>query len=632
MTLKGFISISFALLACVLEAQHAKPDTIMSLDTVNISAERYSAYSSGQKLISINAEVLSEDQSNNIGDILNEHTSVYVRSYGGGSISSMSFRGTSSNQSSIFWNGINIRMPSLGSSDLSLIPAPFFENASIVFGGSSIRYGSGTIGGAVFLDNKASFDGKTNAAANFRTGSFGYMGTSLQASSSGEKIYVKLAFTASEARNDYLYKNIRGEEKRLDNAKVSSIGLNIHAAAKLGPRNQLDLFFWYQEALREIPPTLSMSASDSYQSDRAGRSSIQWKRFFDHGALYVKTAWFSEYENFTDPSIALQSSIKTNTYFIETEYRHQLFKNASMDAGISFTVEMADIDAYGGIQNRDWIALFVNYKQYLPKIRWNFVAGARQEISGKTLSPFTPSIGIEGPIAAFLSQKLSVSRNYRLPSMNELYWQPGGKPDIKPESSWNAEFSLLAGLLEKQNTGLHFVATAYSSYVSDWILWLPKENFWTADNIKNVWARGVELSGDYEIGNQERSLQFGLSYTFSRSTNESSDVNGDSEGKQLIYTPLHNASARLKLAVQSWKLIFISNYSGMSYTTSDNLTSLPGYYLADIALHKKFKTRHIDIGLVARINNLFNKEYEVVAYRPMPGTNFNFSLTLNFNN
>ena len=280
-----------------------------------------------------------------------------------------------------------------------------------------------------------------------------------------------------------------------------------------------------------------------------------------------------------------------------------------------------------------WFAGFINYKQHFPRINWNLVAGARQEVSNQTLSPFTPSLGLEGPIFKYLSHKISISRNYRLPTMNELYWQPGGNPDIQAENSWNAEFSLITDLLQnKKDFELNFTATAFSSLVDDWILWLPQGNLWHADNIQKVWARGIELEAGFHAGDMTKYADFRMSYTYSKSTSEGNDTPGDIKGNQLIYTPLHNASSKMGLGYNKWVFMLYGNYTGESYVTSDNQSTLPGFFVSDVSLKKEFTSKLIAIGLTARLNNIFDTEYQVVAYRPMPGRNFQLSVSLTFKN
>lgn len=622
----------FSLVAvCRAFAQDTSIDTIMQLDTLNISAERYEAFSTGQNITRIELGNMHANSTDRLSNTIRENTSVYIRSYGPGSVSSMSIRGTSSSQSGIFWNGINIRMPSLGSTDLSLIPSTFFNNATIVYGGSSVRYGSGLIGGAVFLNSIPDFGKNTMASIGMLAGSFGNVGTSAQFVQSGEKYYINTVINGTKAENNFDYYNDRNEERKMENAASNQLGLHSHMAIKLWARNQLDLFIWYQEAGREIPPTASMAVSQAYQSDRVIRTSLQWRTLFSKGVLKVKTAWFNEYENYTDPLSGLSSKINTNTLFAESEYRRQLFRHANMIAGLSYTGEFADIEAYGNNKDRMGLAMFVHYRHYIPGIKWTFFAGARQELNENTLAPFTPSLGMEGPVIGIMSNKFSISRNYRLPTLNELYWQPGGNPDIKPEESWNAEMSLLFDFLKSTRTAsFDLTLTGYMSYVDNWILWKPFNNYWKAENIQEVWARGVEtnLSFDHRFGKSRMLAR--LSYTYSRSSSEADDNQPGTKGKQILYTPLHNAGGKLAAEVETWQMALMGNYTGSSYTTSDNSEELPAFFLTDISLQKQFLTKYIEYGLALRVNNVFDVDYQLVAYRPMPGRNYQLTLQLTF--
>lgn len=633
MNKKGQIFCFFAMLAVNLAAQEARIDTVMQLNTVSVRAERYEAFSAGQKLNRLNAERISYEPGSDLGQALRKQSSVYIRSYGQSGVSSMSFRGTSSAQSGVFWNGINIRMPSLGSTDLSLVPAGLFNNASIVYGGNSIRYGSGTIGGAVFLNNVARFERYEEAGIGLSAGSFGSIGSQLSVSKATGRWYLKLDLINKAAENDFDYKDERDRNKKMNNARVDALGMNAHAAFRLGSANQMDVYLWYQEAIREIPPSLTMNTSEAYQSDRALRTSVQWKSFFRKGVLHLKSAWFSEYENYTDPLIGLSSEINTGSIFFEGEYRHQLGRNSKLNTGFSFTSEHADIEAYGENKDRQGLAVFANFRQTIPALNWILMAGARQEVNENILAPFTPSLGLEGSITAYLSHKISLSRNYRLPTMNELYWQPGGNPDIRPEESWNAEFSLIWNVFRnKKPVVLRITGTAFHSMVDNWILWQPVNIYWEAENIQKVWARGIESRLQARYSFSRLKLEMDASYTYSRSTNEANTGQEEIKGKQIIYTPLHNAAGNLAAAYNRWSVGLQCNYSGLSYLTSDNEEELPAALLFDLRLTKEFEFKAMKAGLSLAAKNLFDKDYQLVAYRPMPGRNFLLTLKLTYKN
>ena len=607
-------------------------DTIMTLDTVSIASERYVVFSVGQKALELEPGNDIRGRALHLGNLLSENSSVYVRSYGQSSITSLSIRGTSSAQSGIFWNGINIRMPSLGTSDLSLMPAYLFNGATLVYGGSSIRYGSGTIGGAVFLGNRPDFSGYSQAGINLYGGSYGELGTAAEAVVSRKKAYLRLAVVGQQARNDFPYKDSRGERRLMQNAAYGGLGLSAHGALMISQRSRLELFLWYQEALRELPPTTSMERSEAYQSDRAFRSSLQWKSVLKSGVVNVKTAWFTEYENFTDPAISLQSGIETDTWYAEAEYVHHFRSATTLEGGVSMQAELADVDAYLETANRQLYSGFMNLRQHIMPLGWDLLAGIRQELSREANSPFTPALGLEGPVTKWLGLKLNISRNYRLPTLNEMYWMPGGNENLKPEQSWNAEITATGSFMQgSPDRSLEFSGSIFSSLVDDWIMWRPAGSLWYAANIQKVWARGAELDAGFRIGGQQKFARLSASYTYSLSTNESDSLGSAPKGKQIIYTPLHRASGRAVLASQGWELYFSGNFTGLTFTSSDNERSLPGFFTSDIALGKAFSAGKGQIRISFRVNNIFDTEYQVVAYRPMPGRTYHlsFSLTLN---
>ncbi|MCZ6521200.1 MAG: hypothetical protein O6848_06880, partial [Bacteroidetes bacterium] len=59
-------------------------------------------------------------------------------------------------------------------------------------------------------------------------------------------------------------------------------------------------------------------------------------------------------------------------------------------------------------------------------------------------------------------------------------------------------------------------------------------------------------------------------------------------------------------------------------------SSLPSYQTGKINLAKNFHLRKIRAHLHAQIDNLWDENYQVIAFRPMPGRNYQIGLTLEF--
>jgi len=107
-----------------------------------------------------------------IGELLSSFTPVYVKSYGKGSISTVSFRGTGASHTKVIWEGFNINSPMLGQTDFSTIPVSLFDKIELQYGGSSLTEVSGALGGSVNLKTKSGFEDNGILSMTQSVGSF----------------------------------------------------------------------------------------------------------------------------------------------------------------------------------------------------------------------------------------------------------------------------------------------------------------------------------------------------------------------------------------------------------------------------------------------------------------------------
>jgi iron complex outermembrane receptor protein len=88
-------------------------------------------------------------------------------------------------------------------------------------------------------------------------------------------------------------------------------------------------------------------------------------------------------------------------------------------------------------------------------------------------------------------------------------------------------------------------------------------------------------------------------------------------------------NGRLQLNYQEkWQLAFWQNYTDSVFLLADNSSSLPAYALGNLSLAKTFHWSKINATAIFKINNIWDKDYEVVVNRPMPGQNFEFNIQI----
>lgn len=69
---------------------------------------------------------------------------------------------------------------------------------------------------------------------------------------------------------------------------------------------------------------------------------------------------------------------------------------------------------------------------------------------------------------------------------------------------------------------------------------------------------------------------------------------------------------------------------GMRYITSDNSQSLPAFTTGDLRLGKDFGKKLKGLSLYIAAENLWNAEYQNIAWRPMPGRSFSGGVRFEF--
>jgi iron complex outermembrane receptor protein len=620
---KAVLVIILLIESLLVSAQDMAPDTILYLDDVTIYSSRINRFAKGLAVQTPDSLARSEYPGASLAELISGFTTAYIRNYGQGTLSTLSFRGTSANHTSLLWNGIRVSPPNIGYLDLSLVQQSYFNNISILYGGVSPMFGSGSIGGGLHLENRPVFEMTGfNIEQDISAGSFGTLGFESNGTIFRKKFYSRTALSFFNSQNDFKYLDLNGEKVKLQHAAILKSGFIQDMAVQL-PRNQYIMAsLWFQYADREIPPTMTQENSEAVQIDRSWRTMLIWKDFNKRNNLEAKLAYFNEYTRYDDPPASVFSTIKSQSVVGSFESTWEIGENAALFAGTQYTYEYAALDYYENPQDQQTLALLASYRHSFPGLKWQASVNGRQEFLADYQSPFLFSAGMEGIIWRFLSGRLNVSRNFRAPTLNERFWQPGGNPDLKPEESWNEEAGIKAE--KKFSAGYtNLELTFFNSNVDNWILWLPGSSYWSVENAQDVWSRGVEISGNQSLKINTISVFLAESYTYSKSTNEKKIFDLDaSYKKQLIYTPLHRFVIRTGAIYKGFGMTFKGNFTGKTYTTKDNTDSLPPYFLLDVILSKSFNIKKIyPLTIQMNLNNILNNDYQVVPYRPMPGAN-----------
>ena len=614
----------------VARAQSALTDSTHALREVTVKTDRLRSFSVAHKIQAFDT-LLRVYRTDNLGDLLTQQTPVFVKSYGPGGLATTSLRGSGASHTAVLWNGFNLQSVTLGQLDFALVPLASTDEIAVQYGGSGALWGSGAVGGAVHLNGGVPAGEGWGAFTRQTAGSFGTYAGAYGGSWRGNKAAVSARVYNQYARNDFPFRNTAqfgAPEMRQPNAGLRQYGATSDLRLSLSERGQLDVHYWFGSNDRHIPPSMTTGSSVATQADDFHRVAAQWKRTGNALTLAVRSAFFAERLAYRDH--AIHSRSRTRSSVTEAEASLSLGNVLSANAGLHHTYEWADVESYGNPAVRNRTAAFASLKARDARERFTGLLSIRQERAGPAWVPPIPSLGGTVQPFKFLKLRLNATRNYRLPTFNDLYWQPGGNRDLQPEQGWSQD----AGLTFKHTFGTlraEVDVTAYSSRLRNWIVWLPQGNHWSATNLQFVWSRGVEVTAKVAQPVGRFTLTGTGFYAYGRSTHEKERFPGDPAlHKQLPYAPRHQAAVTLGAGRGLWTLLYNHRYTGSRYPTSDETGPLPAYQVGTLTLARSFTLRTVSFDLQGRVSNLWNTAYQAIAWQAMPGRAFQVTLFTQF--
>lgn len=599
-------------------------DTV-KLDQVEVYAPALDRFAQGQKVMTWTKKDLENYQGRSLANILQEQSPVFVRQYGAGMIASPSFRGTSAGHTAVFWNGLPINSPSLGQSDLSILPISAVDQVSLQFGNAGALFGNEAIGGSIHLGTNVDFGKGLQSGISQQIGSFGLYNSSAFAGFSSEKFSSKTKVYREFSKNNFPYKDL-GQfgtpEVKEDHAKAKQIGYAQDLAWNLNESNQLKAAFWWNKTNRQVQPVMGSNTKDK-QEDQSIRAVLDYFHFEEKSVWNLKTGIIK------DKMLFNESLNQTTQYFTSTDWDQTFSEKWNTKTGIRYTPSRGELSTYTKDDSR--IELYQSTK-FSATENLSFALNLRQLVYSGTFAPFTPNLGMDWNFWNVPNQSLqlkaSLGKGFKVPTLNDRFWNPGGNPDLLPEESLSGEIGLTWS--KTGNLNWKQSLTYYKMSVDNWIIWLPRGSVWTPENIKKVDNQGIEyqgnLGGDIGLWNWELTT----SYAFSKAiTKKGTDKKDQSVGKQLPYTPQHQANAKIRIEKSGFSSFISTYYVGERTVTADNPRTMPSFQLFNLGLgYDQLELGKLHVPVSFQIYNVFNTDYQVLYLRAMPGRSFQFNLSI----
>lgn len=678
--MRKVITIALGLLSIAGVSAQSITQRIHRLDEVVVTAKRPMKDIGVQKT-TFDSLALKENIALSMADILTFNSSVFVKSYGRATLSTVAFRGTSPSHTQVTWNGMRINNPMLGMTDFSTIPSYFIDQASLFHGTSSVNETGGGLGGLVKLGTIPDAPDGFNMQYVQGIGSFKTFDEFARITFHNDNWTSSTRAVYSSSPNDYKYvnhdkkvniydddHNIIGqynptERNRSGSFKDLHLLQEVYYNTNKGDRFGLNA--WYINSNRELPMLTTDYGNErnfeNRQRENTFRSVLSWDHTFSgkgednpsFGKLSVKGGYIHTWMAYDykrevaedNWASMTRSRSRVNTYYGQADGEYSPNKKWYFTANVSahqhfvrsedknIILQDGDKAVVGYDKGRIELSGSASAK-WQPIDRLGMSVVFREDMYGDQWAPVIPAFFIDGIVSrkGNIMLKASISRNYRFPTLNDLYFLPGGNPDLKNEHGFTYDAGVSFNTGKAGVFSLGGSANWFDSYIEDWIIWLPTtKGFFSPRNVKKVHAYGVELKANLAVQPFKGwLLDLDGSYSWTPSINEGDKMSpaDQSVGKQLPYVPKHSASFTGRLSWRTWSFLYKWCYYSERFTMSSNdytITGhLPEYFMSNISLEKGLSFRPVDLQLKLAVNNLFNEEYLSVLSRPMPGINFEF--------
>lgn len=609
MTIKNWVFLLPLFLSALAAAQQ---DSIIRLKAVFVTDHVLRKFSNSQRVLLLNDSTITKNQAS-LTSLLNFNSTIYFKENGLGMVSSPSFRGTNAQQTAVIWNGININSQLNGQTDFNLINTAGFNSIAVRAGGGSVIYGSSAIGGSVHLNNELQFKEhiKNEISANY--GSFNTLVLNYKGQFSTNKFSSDVSYSRVTSDNDYKYVNT---DQKNQNGAFENSNLNINFGFKLNNFNQIKLYNQVFDSNRNLSGTLAADSKSNYK-DFTTRTLVEWISSQNKFSSVLKFAYLTEkYQYFEDKNSTIFSDGKAQNLIS----RHDL--TYKLNSKILFTTIFDFTQTRGGgtniVPNERAVAssLLLMKHQIFSKLLYEI--GIRKEATQNYESPTLYSFGLKFNPLAWYTLRANGSKNFRIPTFNDLYWQGQGNSALNPELSNQFEIGH-----DFSYRGLSWSTTAFIINIDNLIQWAPNASgMWAPSNIKNVVSKGIETNVGFEKKYNKHHLVLNSNYSYTISEDRVLV-------QQLLYVPFHKVTFSTSYSYKNVGFMYQFLFNGTVFTSSDNENYLKGYKISNLAIDYKFgKNQTLKIGF--QINNILNQSYQNVAIRPMPGRNFNLITNLKF--
>lgn len=561
--------------------------------------------------VSRNVDVTTGDdiersQANGLAQALTDITSVNISDYGTlGATKTIRMRGSSASQVLVLVDGRPVNNPRDGVAELSNIPLDDIEKVEVVHGPGSNLYGAGAMAGTVNIITKTP---PIDGAETELYSSFGTFRTYTERFSHGARAS-KFGYILSGG-----YQSSEGYR---ENSEFDARDMNAKLEYNPDTENALTFNSGFYRSNSGAPGSAVSLDMDDRQENIKNYQDFNWS-FKPDDSLVLSMKTYQNYDKLGFSENTAGSAFDTagkkdihttKVRGCDLQMNRQFFENYQGIFGFNYVGNFNDSTSSAKHRYTVRAGYMENMLELFDVLKLNF--GARIDDYSNFGTEVNPSFSALYPIGDNIKLRGSISRSFRPPTFNDLYWPDEGwargNPNVKPEKGLTKEI----GIQTEINRYAAFSLAYYRSDYDNLINWAEEAGVWQPKNVDSARIDGIELWNNIKIADNW-SLDTG--YTYLRAM----DANLH---KRLIYQPENKVDLSLKY--RGLNTLFCEakgQFTDRRFHDTQNTINVKRFFVAGFNVSKKIKP---GVTCFASIDNLLARKYQSIKDYPMPG----FSLT-----
>ena len=591
-----------------------------------------------------------------MADALHRLPGITLRDYGGaGGMKTVSVRGFGAKHTGVSYDGVMISECQSGEIDLSRYSLDNVEHLMLTIGDNDdifIPARQASTPAILHIQTLRMPDNDLNPhlTTQIKAGSFGYVSPFVRYHQNlTDRFGISIVGEYTYAENDYPYDIKNGtviqHDRRTHNC-MNQGHAELDFIYHINKVNTLTGKLYYYDNDRQLPGQVHYYTNVSGESlrDRNAFGQLLYQtRWGDQLSMKVhaKYNWnASVYQDVLAPNAANDASYWQREYYASAALLYVPTECLAFDYSADYSYNNLNGSSWRTIVGKPYrhtVLQSATAKYHTRRLTLTgrllyslYLNDNTEGTSARNMRRLSPSVSLSYKVLSDrdLFVRTSYKNIFRSPTFNESYYFHYGSSDLLPEST----DQLNLGATYQYHTSAFTLQTSLDGYynrVKDMIVAVPFNMFvWTCINVGKVRVLGAEATAraDYALNDRHHLLLTG-NYSYQQAEDRTNDQS-PYYGNQIAYVPRHTGSISV-----GWENPWVSlslHGSGVSSRWANNQhyddTLIDGYWDTGITAWHTFRWGNQSLEARFDLKNIFDRQYEIVRFYPMPGRSWQLSV------